>query len=36
MALVTMLDRISNPGMPVRDILLQTTTIVRSSCGAKR
>jgi len=36
MALTTMLDRVANPAMPVRDILLQTTTIVRSSCGAKR
>jgi DNA-binding LacI/PurR family transcriptional regulator len=34
MALATMLDRVANPSMPVRDILLQTTTIVRSSCGA--
>ncbi len=36
MALATMLDRVANPAAPVRDILLQTTTIVRSSCGAKR
>ncbi len=36
MALATMLDRVANPSMPIRDILLQTTTIVRSSCGAKR
>jgi len=35
-ALATMLDRVANPATPIRDILLQTTTIVRSSCGAKR
>lgn len=34
MALATMLDRVANPSTPIRDILLQTTTIVRSSCGA--
>jgi DNA-binding LacI/PurR family transcriptional regulator len=33
-ALTTMLDRVAHPSMPIRDILLQTTTIVRSSCGA--
>lgn len=33
-ALSTMLDRVANPSLPVRDILLQTTTIVRASCGA--
>jgi DNA-binding LacI/PurR family transcriptional regulator len=36
MALAAMLDRVANPATPIRDILLQTTTIVRSSCGAKR
>jgi DNA-binding LacI/PurR family transcriptional regulator len=34
MALTTMLDRVAKPSLPIRDILLQTTTIVRSSCGA--
>lgn len=34
MALTTMLERVANPCMPFRDVLLQTTTIVRSSCGA--
>ncbi len=34
MALETMLQRMAQPNLPVRDILLQTTTIVRVSCGA--
>ena len=34
MALSTMLQRVANPGMPVHDVLLQTTTVVRASCGA--
>ena len=34
MALSTMLQRVANPGMPVCDVLLQTTTVVRASCGA--
>lgn len=33
-AFTTMLDRMANPSLPVRDILLPTTTIVRISCGA--
>ena len=33
-ALSAMLDRIENPLLPTRDILLQTQTIVRRSCGA--
>jgi len=35
MAMATMLQRVEDPSLPVRDILLQTTTIVRESCGAK-
>ena len=33
MALATMLERLAQPDLPTRDILLQTTTIVRKSCG---
>lgn len=33
-ALSTMLQRLEKPDLPTRDILLQTTTIVRKSCGA--
>jgi GntR family transcriptional regulator of arabinose operon len=32
-ALSAMLDRIENPLLPTRDILLQTQTVVRRSCG---
>jgi GntR family transcriptional regulator of arabinose operon len=35
MAIATMLQRLADPSLPVRDILLQTATIVRESCGAK-
>ena len=34
-ALATMLERVGNPSGPVRDVLLQTSTIVRTSCGAQ-
>jgi GntR family transcriptional regulator, arabinose operon transcriptional repressor len=34
MAIVTMLQRVENPGLPTLDVLLQTKTVVRSSCGA--
>lgn len=34
-AFSTMLERVANPNAPIRDILLQTATIVRSSCGAR-
>ena len=34
MALRTMLQRVENPSLPVCDVLLQTTTVVRVSCGA--
>ena len=34
-ALETMLQRIAQPNLPIRDILLQTTTVVRQSCGAQ-
>jgi DNA-binding LacI/PurR family transcriptional regulator len=34
MAMVTMLQRLHNPDLPTRDILLQTHTVVRRSCGA--
>ncbi|WP_263382551.1 GntR family transcriptional regulator [Granulicella arctica] len=33
-ALSAMLDRVENPLLPTRDILLQTQTVVRRSCGA--
>jgi DNA-binding LacI/PurR family transcriptional regulator len=33
-ALSVMLDRISNPSLPPRDILLGCELIVRQSCGA--
>jgi GntR family transcriptional regulator of arabinose operon len=35
MAMAVMLDRLAQPGMPTRDIFLQTHTVVRESCGAK-
>jgi GntR family transcriptional regulator of arabinose operon len=34
MAMVTMLQRLQNPNFPTRDILLQTHTVIRKSCGA--
>jgi DNA-binding LacI/PurR family transcriptional regulator len=33
-AFAAMLDRVSRPDVPVRDILLQTALVVRRSCGA--
>jgi DNA-binding LacI/PurR family transcriptional regulator len=33
-AFAAMLDRVTRPDLPVRDILLQTELIVRRSCGA--
>ncbi|NYF78314.1 GntR family transcriptional regulator [Granulicella arctica] len=33
-ALSAMLERLENPQLPTRDILLQTHTVVRRSCGA--
>jgi DNA-binding LacI/PurR family transcriptional regulator len=33
-ALTVMLDRISNPDLPARDVLLGCELIVRQSCGA--
>jgi DNA-binding LacI/PurR family transcriptional regulator len=35
-AFAAMLDRVSRPDTPVRDILLQTQLVVRRSCGAAR
>jgi DNA-binding LacI/PurR family transcriptional regulator len=35
-AFAAMLDRVSRPDTPVRDILLQTHLVVRRSCGAAR
>jgi DNA-binding LacI/PurR family transcriptional regulator len=35
MALSVMLDRISNPGLPPRDVLLGCQLIIRRSCGAQ-
>jgi GntR family transcriptional regulator, arabinose operon transcriptional repressor len=34
MAMITMLQRVENPSLPTIDVLLQTRTVVRSSCGA--
>ncbi len=34
-AMGVMLERLAQPQLPARDILLQTRTIVRASCGAK-
>ncbi len=34
MALATMLQRLERPSLPTRDVLLQTHTVVRRSCGA--
>lgn len=34
MAMATMLQRLGNPDLPTRDVLLQTHTVVRRSCGA--
>lgn len=34
MAIATMLQRLQHPDLPVRDILLQTHTVVRKSCGS--
>ncbi len=36
MAMVTMLQRVEKPGLPTRDILLQTHTVIRRSCGTHR
>lgn len=33
-AMLTMLQRVENPTLPTRDILLQTHTVVRKSCGS--
>jgi DNA-binding LacI/PurR family transcriptional regulator len=33
MAMLTMLQRVENPNLPTRDILLQTHTVIRKSCG---
>jgi DNA-binding LacI/PurR family transcriptional regulator len=33
MAMATMLQRIENPNLPTRDVLLQTHTVIRKSCG---
>ena len=33
-AMSTMLERIEHPNLPTRDILLQTSLVVRKSCGA--
>jgi GntR family transcriptional regulator of arabinose operon len=34
MAMATMLQRLENPDLPTRDVLLQTNTVVRRSCGS--
>jgi DNA-binding LacI/PurR family transcriptional regulator len=33
-AVTTMLERIANPQAPPRTILMQTSLVVRKSCGA--
>jgi GntR family transcriptional regulator of arabinose operon len=33
MAMATMLQRLEKPDLPTRDILLQTHTVIRKSCG---
>jgi DNA-binding LacI/PurR family transcriptional regulator len=33
-ALATMLERIERPNLPTRDILLQTSLVIRNSCGS--
>ena len=33
-AMNTMLERIEHPELPVRDVLVATTLVVRRSCGA--
>jgi DNA-binding LacI/PurR family transcriptional regulator len=33
-AMATMLDRLARPNLPTRDVLLQTHTVVRQSCGS--
>jgi DNA-binding LacI/PurR family transcriptional regulator len=33
-AMSTMLERIEHPNLPTRDILLQTSLVIRKSCGA--
>ena len=35
LALAVMLDRIANPDLPARDVLLGCQLIVRQSCGAQ-
>jgi DNA-binding LacI/PurR family transcriptional regulator len=32
-AMVTMLERVATPDLPVRDVLLQTSLVIRKSCG---
>ncbi|MFC5863028.1 GntR family transcriptional regulator [Acidicapsa dinghuensis] len=34
-AMATMLDRVAHPELPVRDVLVPTRLVVRSSCGAQ-
>jgi DNA-binding LacI/PurR family transcriptional regulator len=34
-AMAAMLERISRPEMPVRDVLLECTLVIRDSCGGK-
>jgi DNA-binding LacI/PurR family transcriptional regulator len=35
-AIATMLDRISNPHLPARSVLLNGSLVVRQSCGANK
>jgi len=34
-AVAAMLERVTNPDMPVRDILMDCRLVIRDSCGAK-
>jgi DNA-binding LacI/PurR family transcriptional regulator len=34
-AMAAMLERLARPDMPVRDVLLECTLVIRNSCGAR-
>jgi DNA-binding LacI/PurR family transcriptional regulator len=34
-AMSMMLERLARPDMPIRDVLRESTLVVRDSCGAK-
>jgi GntR family transcriptional regulator, arabinose operon transcriptional repressor len=35
-AMAAMLERVTNPDMPIRDILLDCKLVIRDSCGADK